>query len=43
MKQAAVETLLGLHSLVAPNARQEPFSWPGKAYIAKHGAYEALH
>ena len=40
MKRAAVDTLLGLHSRVAPNACHAPSSWPGEAFIAKHGVHD---
>ena len=40
MKRAAVDTLLGLHSRVAPNACHAPSSRPGEAFIAKHGVHD---
>ena len=41
-----VNTLLGLHSRVAPDLYPEPIAWSGKAFVAKHGVHNgsmALH
>ena len=37
-----VNTILGLHPRGAPNVCQEPFSWSGIAFVAKHSSYDAL-
>ena len=38
LQEQVVNTLLGLHSRVAPKLYQKPLSWSGKAFVAKHGA-----
>ena len=40
MERAAVGTLLGIHPRVAPNACHAPSTWPGEAFVAKHGVHE---
>ena len=35
--ERVANTSLELHSRVAPNVYQEPVSWSGNAFVAKHG------
>ena len=38
--ERAVNTLLGLHSGVAPSLYQAQLSWSGRALVAKHGTHD---
>ena len=40
LHERVLYTLLGLHLRVAPNLYQEQLSWPGKIFVAKHGAQD---